>query len=62
MQSNQDQRADSRWEQMTTPTGHNSRDPGVPSTPERRRGSGGGEGGGGGGWGAGWQKSNGTQL
>lgn len=53
MQSNQDQRADSRWEQMTTPTGHNSRDPGVPSTPERRRGSGGGEGGGGGGWGAG---------
>lgn len=37
MQSSQDQRADSRWEQMTTPTGHNSRDPGVPSTPERRR-------------------------
>lgn len=60
--SSQDQRADIRWEKMTTPTGHNSRDPGVPSTPEKRRGSGKGEGGGGVGRGASRQKSNGTQL
>lgn len=39
-QSSQDQRPDSRWDQMTTPTGHNRRDPGVPSTSEKRKGSG----------------------
>lgn len=37
---NPDERPDSRWEQMTTPIGHNRRDPGVPSTSEKRRGSG----------------------
>lgn len=39
-QANQDQRPDSRWELMTTPIGHNRRDPGVPSTSEKRKGSG----------------------
>lgn len=39
-QWNQDERPDSRWEQMTTPIGHNRRDPGVPSTSEKRKGSG----------------------
>lgn len=32
-------------EELTTPTGHNSRDPGVPSTLKKKRGSDGGEGG-----------------